>query len=574
MSFDWQTEEVQDSEQPEQWLPKPGQRARRRRPWLLLPLALVVAAIIVTGRGVNERVVDATDAVKEDVLSSHALARRAAAQKDEELWVSLLSGHSGEWVEVQKERLLQGVLFEDSLRPFGFRPLPRSAADVEVTLNPALSEAVVQEVQPFAVDAGEGVTSTIHLTQTFVYRQGEQRWLLSPPDDDFWGATQALNGALLTLIAPERDQELAVRLARDIDAELGEMCREILACPDGFRVRLHLEKDPATVNEAAEVGRSLEAEQTLILPAPTLLGLPVDDGGYDALSRAYTRHVVAAAVASITGAEESTLARARREGVIRVGFANETPWAFAEPGGVLNGQAIAVAGAVFQELGIPEMEGVLTPFSSLFPGLQAGRFDAITAGMYILPERCRHVLFADPDYKIGEALIVQEGNPHNLHSYEDIANNPGVTVGIGGPRSVEYRYLLAAGVRASRIVFSSPYDSSAIAGLLQAGTIDAWAGPRPSQVTLLQSIGDPGLELADPFEQPTIDGESVITYGGAAFRYEDLELRQAFNEELQALKDSGKLLDLIGQFDGIDEGALPGDIHAEDICPDAYSDIP
>ena len=574
MSFDWQTERNQDSEQSERWLPEPRLRPRRRRLWILLPLALVVAAIVVAGRQVNERVVDVTYATKEDVLSSHALARRAAAQKDEELWVSLLSGHSGEWLEAQKERLLHGLLFEDSLRPFGFRPLARPAADPEVTLNPELSEAVVQEVQPFAVDAGEGLTSTIHLIQTFVYRRGEQRWLLSPPDDDFWGARQTLDGALLTLIAPERDQELAVRLGRDIDAKLDETCRELVACPQSFRVRLRLEKDPATVNEAAEVGRLLGAEQTLTLPAPTLLGVPVDDGGYDALYRVYARHVVAAAIGSITGAEKSTLARARREGVIRVGFANEAPYAFAGPGGVLTGQAIAVAGAIFHELGIPEMEGVLTPFSSLFPGLQAGRFDAITAGMYILPERCRHVLFADPDYKIGEALIVQEGNPHNLHSYEDIANNPGVTVGIGGPRSVEYRYLLAAGVRASRIVFSSPYDSSAIAGLLQAGTIDAWAGPRPSQVTLLQSIGDPGLELADPFEQPTIDGESVITYGGAAFRYEDLELRQAFNEELQALKDSGKLLDLIGQFDGFDEAALPGDVYAEDICPDAYSDIP
>jgi len=34
------------------------------------------------------------------------------------------------------------------------------------------------------------------------------------------------------------------------------------------------------------------------------------------------------------------------------------------------------------------------------------------------------------------------------------------------------------------------------------------------------------------------------------------------------------LLELIGQFEGFDEGALPGDVLAEDICPDSYSDIP
>jgi hypothetical protein len=33
------------------------------------------------------------------------------------------------------------------------------------------------------------------------------------------------------------------------------------------------------------------------------------------------------------------------------------------------------------------------------------------------------------------------------------------------------------------------------------------------------------------------------------------------------------LIDLIGQVQGFDEGALPGDTKAEDLCPDAYADI-
>jgi len=261
--------------------------------------------------------------------------------------------------------------------------------------------------------------------------------------------------------------------------------------------------------------------------------------------------------------EESTLERARREGVIRVGFANENPYAFAQPDGTLSGEAVEVARAVFQELGIAEMEGVLTQFGSLIPGLEAGRFDVITAGMYITPTRCEQVLFADPEYKVSEALIVEAGNPHNLHSYEDIANNSDVTVG---------DYMLDAGVPEDRIT-TFPDDPSGVAGL-QAGQIDAWTGTRPTLLKVLETTGDENLQLADPFEQPMADGEEVVSYGGAAFRYEDQEFRQAFNEELQALKDSGQLLDLIGQFTGFDEAALPGDTKAEDICPDSYSDIP
>lgn len=267
---------------------------------------------------------------------------------------------------------------------------------------------------------------------------------------------------------------------------------------------------------------------------------------------------------------ESTLERARREGVIRVGFANENPYAFARPDGTLSGEAVEVARAVFQALGITEMEGVLTQFGSLIPGLQAGRFDVITAGMYITPTRCQEVLFADPEYQVGEALIVEAGNPLDLHSYEDIAANPDATVGTG-TGYLEYDYMLAAGVAEDQIV-TFPDDPSGVAGL-QAGQIDAWTGTRPTLLITLQTTGDPNLELADPFEQPVVDGEPVISYGGAAFRFEDLEFREAFNEELQNLKDSGELLELIGQFEGFDEGSLPGDVTAEGICPDAYADI-
>lgn len=268
--------------------------------------------------------------------------------------------------------------------------------------------------------------------------------------------------------------------------------------------------------------------------------------------------------------EESTLERVRREGVIRVGFANENPYAFAQPDGTLSGEAVEVAREVFSRMGIAEMEGVLTEFGSLIPGLQAGRFDAITAGMYVNPTRCEQVLFADPEYTIGDALIVPAGNPLDLHSYEDIAANPDVTVGTGAGY-LENDYMLAVGVSQDQIV-NFPDDPSGFAGL-QAGQIDAWTGTRP---TLLQTLADAGtdaFEIAEPFTQPVIDGESVANYGAAAFRYEDESLRQEFNTHLEAVKEEGVLIELIGQFQGFDEGALPGDTKAEDLCPDAYSDI-
>lgn len=262
--------------------------------------------------------------------------------------------------------------------------------------------------------------------------------------------------------------------------------------------------------------------------------------------------------------KETTLERARREGYIRVGFANESPFAFATPDGVLTGESVEVARAIFQSLGIPEMDGVLTEWGSLIPGLQAGRFDAITAGMFILPERCKNVLFGNPDYSIKDALIVPAGNPKNLHSFEDIAANPTIKVGTGaGYSSVEQ--LKAVGVTDQQLILF-PDGPSGFAGL-QAGRIDVWTATGPACQVLLQNSGDTKFELADPFEPPIIDGQPIVNYGAVAFRFEDKDLRDAYNVELDKLKASGKLLEILSQFEGFGKHTLPGDVTSDDLCP-------
>ncbi len=267
---------------------------------------------------------------------------------------------------------------------------------------------------------------------------------------------------------------------------------------------------------------------------------------------------------------ETTLERVQREGVVRVGFANENPYAYAEPDGTLTGEAVEVARAVFTELGVEEMEGVLTQFGSLIPGLQAGRFDVITAGMYVNPDRCEQILFADPEYTIGEALIVEAGNPLELNSYEDIAANPDVRVGTGAGY-LEYDMMVNVGVLEEQIS-TFPDDPSGMSGL-QAGQIDAWTGTAPTLMQLLQVTDDPNFELADPFTQPVIDGVSVANFGAAGFRMADVEFRNAFNAELNNLKESGELLEILSQFEGFGEFSLPGDVTVTDLCPDAYTDM-
>ncbi len=264
------------------------------------------------------------------------------------------------------------------------------------------------------------------------------------------------------------------------------------------------------------------------------------------------------------GFAQSTLEQAREQGYIRVGFANEVPYAYANPDGTLTGEAVEVARAVFQRLGIEEMDGVLTEFGSLIPGLQAGRFDVITAGMYVTPSRCEQVAFADPEYQIGEGIVVPEGNPMEITSYQDIVDDSDIRVGTGAGW-LEYDYMISMGVNEDQIV-TFPDAPSGMAGL-QADRIDVFTG---TSLTM-RNIADrtDGVEFVEDFEQPVIDGEQVISYGAAAFRPADTEFRDAFNEELNALKESGELADIIGPF-GFGQTELPGDMTSAEFCGDSY----
>src|SRR5947209_19109378 len=120
---------------------------------------------------------------------------------------------------------------------------------------------------------------------------------------------------------------------------------------------------------------------------------------------ALTPAVLAACGGSTTTStsSEDVLGQARKAGYIRVGFANEAPYGYADSSGVLTGEAPTVAGAIMKKLGVPNLEGVLTEFGALIPGLMANRFDMIAAGMFITPLRCNAILFSNPDYVATEA---------------------------------------------------------------------------------------------------------------------------------------------------------------------------
>lgn len=265
---------------------------------------------------------------------------------------------------------------------------------------------------------------------------------------------------------------------------------------------------------------------------------------------------------SDTGDDKSLLAQLQEEGTVKVGFANEKPYGYENNDGELTGASVETAKAVFKELGIDNVEGHLADYDQLVPGLGAGKFHAITSGMAITPDRCENAAFAEPDMKYGEGLVVQKGNPLDLHSYNDIADNPDVTVSIMSG-ATENDFAISEGVDESQI--QSAPDIPATIAAVESGRADATTATEMTLIMALESADSDSLEFVESFEQPDIDG--VPSYGAVAFHPDNTELLDAFNEKLAELKEDGTIAQIL-EDNGFDsERNYPEDeVTAEKVC--------
>lgn len=266
-----------------------------------------------------------------------------------------------------------------------------------------------------------------------------------------------------------------------------------------------------------------------------------------------------AACGSSGGGE--SLSKFQKQGYIRVGFANEAPYGFADSSGKLTGEAPTVAAAIMKKLGVKSTQGVLTEFGSLIPGLQAGRFDMIAAGMFITPERCDAILFSNPDYVAAEGLAVPKGNPKNLTDYDSVGK-AGVKLGVE-TGAVEGGYAEDDGVSSSNIS-QFPNGPTGMQAL-KTGRIDAFSLTAIS-LQYLKSTGNYGDIDVVSFI-PTKDGKQIKSGGGYGFPQGSEELVKKFNAQLTAMQKSGELAGLVKKF-GFTGPTLSGAVGltSDDLC--------
>lgn len=248
-------------------------------------------------------------------------------------------------------------------------------------------------------------------------------------------------------------------------------------------------------------------------------------------------------------------------GTITVGIANEVPYGFEDEDGNATGEAPEVARAVLGELGIDNIEAQVVDFGSLISGLQAGQFDMIAAGMYINAERAEQILFSDPDYCVGEAFAVEEGNPLGLTDFASVVDTPEATIAILSG-AVEEGYADAAGVPDGQIELFA--DVNAQYDALEAGRVDAVTGTYLTVKEQADALD--GFEVTEAFTPLDENGEEVLGCGGFGFRQDNEDFRNAFNDQLNAMQEAGELIDIITGFGFAEADVLKAEsLTAEDL---------
>jgi polar amino acid transport system substrate-binding protein len=262
------------------------------------------------------------------------------------------------------------------------------------------------------------------------------------------------------------------------------------------------------------------------------------------------------AIPGSAGTSQDLLATGRKQGFLRVGIANEPPYTKVTADGNVTGAEPDVFRAVCKRLGINEVQGVITPYAAMIPGLKANRWDAIAAGLFMKQSRCAEVLYSEPVIVSTESFGVKPGNPRKIQTVADVLANPQLKIAIL-PGGFEDGILKTAKVPDGQLVKVDDGRSGIEA--LRAGRADAFFLPTLSLKSLHEKDTD--------FEVTSSVGDAPRTGSGAAFRPTDKTFLAEYNKELAAFKQTAEFTTILDKW-GFDPQATKG-VTAAELCKNA-----
>ncbi len=234
---------------------------------------------------------------------------------------------------------------------------------------------------------------------------------------------------------------------------------------------------------------------------------------------------------------------------VKIGFANEVPWAYPGDGNQPLGFINVIALNVLKIAGYDGTKSVVSDWGGLIPGLQAGRSDMVTGGLYITPSRCKAIAFSDPIAQAFDAFIMN--GDENIKSYQDIISSGGTFVTGAGYNQVA-AWENAGGSPDKILEVPGPAE---IIAAVEAGR--AVAGG----VTVF-TAADAVANNKDLTMAP-IPGSTY--YVGFGYTKGNHKLRTAVNAAIHSYLGTDKMMADVAQY-GYSAANLPGNVSVGEAC--------
>ncbi|KEJ95263.1 amino acid ABC transporter substrate-binding protein, PAAT family [Pseudosulfitobacter pseudonitzschiae] len=217
------------------------------------------------------------------------------------------------------------------------------------------------------------------------------------------------------------------------------------------------------------------------------------------------------------------------------------PFNFTESDGNVAGFEIDLGNAMCAHIKV-ECTWVTQDWDGIIPGLQAKKYDAIIASLYITDERRKVIAFSDKYYNVPSRFVVATDSPLDISA-------DGLSGAIvGTQRATSFERYLTAEMPDVEVRLYGTMDEAYLD--LGSGRVDAVLG----DVVALQDgfLGTPegaGFELRGPeFTNPEYFG-----YGaGVAVRQDDQAIADAFSEAIKALRENGTYQEISQKWFGLD----------------------
>ena len=259
----------------------------------------------------------------------------------------------------------------------------------------------------------------------------------------------------------------------------------------------------------------------------------------------FNKFIAAAATASLVafsavGAQAET---------VKIGFANEVPWAYPGDGNEPLGFVNVIAQNVLEIAGYDGTESVVSEWGGLIPGLEAGRSDMVTGGLYITPSRCNAIAFSDPVMQAYDAFVTS--GDAKITSYQDIIDS-GETFVTGAGYNQVAAWADAGGAPDKILEVPGPAEIVAAveSGRAIAGGVTVF--------TAAEAVAN-----NDSLSMAPIPGSTY--YVGFGFKKDNHKLRTAVNSAIHQYVGTEKMLADVAEY-GYSEANLPGNTTVGEAC--------